>query len=66
MTIKLAASLAAISLATALGAQSAGAINTYNAEPAPERTEVGALSSSGATTTTTPTTSASIGCAAAR
>ena len=43
MTIKLAASLAAISLATALGAQSAGAINTYNAEPAPERTEVGAL-----------------------
>jgi hypothetical protein len=33
----------ALGLAAALGAQTAGAINTYNAEPAPERTEVGAL-----------------------
>ena len=33
----------ALGLATALGAPTAGAINTYNAEPAPERTEVGAL-----------------------
>ena len=38
-----AALVAAGGLLTGLGAQSAGAINTYNAEPAPERTEVGAF-----------------------
>jgi hypothetical protein len=44
MTIKrLAGALAAIGLVTATGSQGVGAINTYNAEPAPERTEVGAL-----------------------
>jgi len=34
---------AAIGLVAALASEGAGAINTYNAEPAPERTEVGAL-----------------------
>jgi hypothetical protein len=44
MTVnKFTACVAAVGLATALGAQPAAAINSYNAEPAPERTEVGAL-----------------------
>jgi len=44
MTVrKIAASLVALGFVTALGTQSVDAINTYNAEPAPERTEVGAL-----------------------
>ncbi|PRY60234.1 Trypsin [Knoellia remsis] len=33
----------ALALTTLVGASPAGAINSYNAEPAPERTEVGAL-----------------------
>ena len=40
---KIVASLAALGAAGSFGAHEASAINTYNSEPAPERTEVGAL-----------------------